>query len=368
MEETLSYFVIVIPGLEDLAQQEVELKCPVKEIRVIKGGLEIQADENWIVLAHVHLKIPTRILLRITEFKVRDFPKLFQKFLKFNWNKYLSHPEPVFEISCSKSRLNHTGKIEETIQNALKDALIRQPLNQDWKKKNYSPQTFYIRLVDDLLTFSLDLSGEPLYKRGIQVLKGEAPLRESIAAALVYDIFEGIEGPIQLIDPMCGSGTFLIEALTFHTPIHLRKFAFEEAPFFKGKMIKLPSSSDSLPITAAFGTDLNKDLLNKIMSQNRIKNLEFTIADALNFSYPKDCIMICNPPYGERIKITGGKGHFLKNALEKFLEKDSPRRIGWLVPSDMNDLWENIKGYELIKQRSFRNGGLPVTFFIWERI
>lgn len=368
MEETLSYFVIVLPGLEDLAQKEVELKCPVKEVKVVKGGLEIQADENWMVSAHVQLKIPTRILLRITEFKVRDFPKLFQKFLKLNWNKFLSHPDPSFEISCSKSRLNHTGKIEETIKNALKDALVRQPLNQDWKKKNFSPQTFYIRLVDDLLTLSLDLSGEPLYKRGLQTLKGEAPLRENIASALLMDLLEDIDSNFTLIDPMCGSGTFLVEALTFHQSLHLRKFSFEEAPFFKGKLVKLPADTLPFQIDEAIGADINKELLEKISKINNLNKLKFINVDAVNFSFPQHTVMICNPPYGDRIKIQGSKGDFLRKALYKFLEKDGPSLIGWLVPSDMSDLWDDIEGYKIIKRRSFRNGGLPVTFFIWKKV
>lgn len=368
MDNTLSYFVIVLPGLEDLAQKEVELKCPVQELKVIKGGLEIQADENWMVLAHTLLKIPTRILLRMTEFKVRDFPKLFQKFASFHWNKYLSHPEPVFEISCTKSRLNHTGKIEETIRSALNEAMIRQPLGQDWKKKKFTPQTFYIRLADDLLTLSLDLSGDPLYKRGLQSLKGEAPLRETIAAALISEILEDLSGELTLVDPMCGSGTYLTEALTFHTSLHLRKFSFEEAPFFKGKLVKLPAPSIPFEIQQALGTDLNEELINKVSKQLNLPKLKLIKADALDFSYPKNAIMICNPPYGERIKIKGSKGHFLRDALEKFMKNDLPLRIGWLVPTDMNDLWNNIEGYKLIHKRSFRNGGLAVTFFIWERL
>jgi putative N6-adenine-specific DNA methylase len=368
MQETLSYFVIVLPGLEDLALKEVELKCPVKQLKVVKGGLEVNADETWMIIAHTLLKIPTRILLRIGEFKVRDFPKLYQKFLKFNWNQYLSHPDAKFEVSCSKSRLNHTGKIEETIKSAIKEALIRQPLSQDWKRKNYSPQTFYVRLLEDTLTLSLDLSGGPLYKRGLHVLKGEAPLRETIAAALLLEIFQDLKDNVTLIDPMCGAGTFLHEALSFHQPLHKRKFAFEEAPFFKGKDVKLPPAIFPFPIDHAIGTDLNGDLLEKLVKENQIQHIDFIKADATSYKYPQNSLMICNPPYGERIKISGKKGHFLKNALEKFLEEDRPSRIGWLVPSDLNDLWTNINGYELLRKRSFRNGGLAVTFYIWKKI
>lgn len=363
----LNYFLVILPGLEDLAHKELMEKCPSENVRVLKGGIEVEADLDWMVEAHLKLKIPTRILLRITEFKVRDFPKLYQKILNFQWNKFLSHPEPTWEISCSKSRLNHTGRIEETIKKAMKEVLIKQPLSKDWEKKKYPPQTFYIRIVDDLLTLSLDLSGEPLYKRNVQTLKGEAPLRENIAAALIYELCDGTKN---LIDPMCGSGTFLTEALTFYTPLHLRPFAFETAPFFKGKTVKLTKKIEANGLVEkAHGFDLNEDLLEKV--GHELKDLPMTLKpqDSLlsEIKLSEEYLMICNPPYGERLKIEGKRGAFLKEAWKKFIEIDKPKRFGWLLPKDMDDLFSKPKGYKQIQKRSFRNGGLAVTFWIWER-
>jgi putative N6-adenine-specific DNA methylase len=359
-------FLIITPGLEDLAQKEVELKCPVPELRAIKGGLELSADLDWIIKAHSLLKIPTRILMRLAEFKVRDFPKLHQKFIHFKWNDFLSHPDPVFEISCAKSRLMHTDRIEDTIQDALKEALIRQPLSRDWEKKNYLPQTFYVRIVDDVLTLSLDLSGEALYKRGQQVIKGEAPIRENLAAAFVMLLMEGVIGPVTLVDPMCGSGTLLTEALSFHLPLHLRPYAFETAPFFKGKLFKSPPPFTAFPIQNAKGFDLNQELINKIKTNLPI---EFKVQDSISTPIHSEnkMLMICNPPYGQRIKIDGKRGSFLKNAWDKFLTTDRPWRFAWVLPSDMDDLFKNPEGYILKNKRHLKNGGLAVTFWIWEK-
>jgi putative N6-adenine-specific DNA methylase len=359
-------FLIIPPGLEDLAREEVESKCPVSEVHVIKGGIELKADLDWIMRAHTLLKIPTRILMRLKSFKVRDFPKLHQKFRSFKWNEFLSHPEPEWEISCSKSRLMHTGRIEETIKEALKEALIRQPLSLDWKKKNYPPQTFYIRLYDDELTLSLDLTGEPLYKRGLQKLKGEAPMRENLASALLMDLFHGLQDEVTLVDPMCGSGTFLTEAQHFHTPLHLRPFAFETAPFFKGKLVRLGEKTLGFPLKKTIGFDLNEELLGKIKSET---NLDLRVLDSAKNPLLVDgpLVMIVNPPYGDRIKIEGKRGSFLKAAWEKFLTVDQPLRFGWILPSDMDDLFQRAQGYKLLKKRSLKNGGLAVTFWLWER-
>jgi putative N6-adenine-specific DNA methylase len=361
--EKMRLFLIIPPGLEDLAERELLEKMPETQYTVIKGGIEAEADLDWMVRAHLLLKIPVRILLRIAESKVRDFPKLHQKIVKFPWKDYLSHPEPEWEITCRKSRLMHTGRIEDTIKKALAEAFIKQPLSQDWKKKNYSPQTFYIRFDNDVMTMSLDLSGAPLYKRGLQVIKGEAPLRENFAAALLYELFEGVSEEKTLTDPMCGSGTFLIEAKTFHLPLHERKFSFEEAPFFKGKLVRKPEATIKLPVTALSGFDMNEELLDKIS----INGVNLFAADAMISPTPGQ-FLICNPPYGERRKMPGKKGHFLKNALQKFLTMDKPERMGWLIPADMDDLNPGVSDYQLKSKRRFRNGGLAVTFQVWERL
>ncbi len=362
--ENLRLFLIIPPGLEDLAEYELLEKLPPVKYELLKGGIEVEANLDWMVNAHLLLKIPVRILLRITDFKVRDFPKLHQKFLKFPWKDYLSHPEPEWEITCRKSRLLHTGRIEETIKEALSKALVKQPLSQDWKRKNYSPQTFYVRIEDDHLTLSLDLSGEPLYKRNLQVIKGEAPLRENFAAALLVDMFMNVEKEVNLIDPMCGSGTFLLEAATFHLPLHERKFSFEEAPFFKGKLVKLPPPTKPLPVSKIYGTDLNEELIDKISGPLKKYEIEVKAADALKEKYPAG-FMICNPPYGERIKTPGKRGIFLKDAVTKFLMEDKPKKLGWLIPSDMADLIPDDKNYGIQIQRKFRNGGMAVTFKVY---
>ncbi len=364
--ESYRLFIVVLPGMEDLALEELELKCPLTEITKLKGGLELSADLAWIERAHTLLKIPTRILMRVTEFKVRDFPKLYQKFLNFSWTPFLSHPHPQWEIVCHQSRLNHTGRMEETINKAMAEVLKRQPLSKDWEKKNYRPQTFYIRLQDDLLTLSLDLTGDPLHKRGLQTIKGEAPLRENFAAAMVYELTRDLKTETILVDPMCGSGTLLVEALTFHRPLHLRTFDFETAPFYKGKLLKLSAQSTPLAISKAFGFDTNAELLSKIQVDLPISlKVQNSLEEKIEID--GEMIMICNPPYGERIKIDGKRGSFLKQAWEKFLTVDKPFRFAWVLPSDMDDLFSKAPGYKLISKRPFRNGGIAVTYWIWEK-
>lgn len=358
----MKIFIIITPGLEDIALREIEDKCPLTEYQVLKGGIEATVDHHWIHNAHHLLKVPTRIILRLAEFRVRDFPKLYSKLSALKWNEFLSHPTPHFNVTTSKSRLLHTGRIEDICQQVISELLVKKPLNQDYKKKNYSPQEFYLRVVDDLLTLSVDLSGEPLYKRGEGVIKGEAPLRESIASALLYDIFNGVEKELLLFDPMCGSGTFLYEGMSFYNPSR-RPFAYTENPLFKGKHFAIPKLDKKLPISEVLGHEINEELVQKL-NRDYIK-----VQDSLlgNFTIKSPSLIICNPPYGERIQIQGKRGHFLKEALAH-LFTFKPQRLGWLVPTDMEEIFHAPTSYKLLGKRRFRNGGLMVSFISWEII
>jgi 23S rRNA G2445 N2-methylase RlmL len=172
---------------------------------------------------------------------------------------------------------------------------------------------------------------------------------------------------------MCGSATLLTEALTFNVPLKLRPFSFETAPFYRGKILRLSESIGSTPITKAIGIDINGELLDKVRQEISISKLpiELIQQDSLVADPPKtsgEIFMICNPPYGERIKLSGQKGKSLKNYLDIFLSRYQPYRFCWVVPSDLDDLFLKIKGYSLQKQLRFRNGGLAVSMWVWERL
>jgi putative N6-adenine-specific DNA methylase len=185
------------------------------------------------------------------------------------------------------------------------------------------------------------------------------------------EIFKDIDYPVTLVDPMCGSGTLLTEAVTFHVPMHLRSFAFETAPFYRGKILKASAAHTPLPITEARGFDLNHELIQKVQSElSKQWPINFQVMDSLTteIKVPEKLFMISNPPYGERLKIAGKRGSFLKNALQIYLTRDKPQRIAWVVPSDMDELFQQLPDYRTITSIHFKNGGLPVTLWVWEKL
>jgi 23S rRNA G2445 N2-methylase RlmL len=169
---------------------------------------------------------------------------------------------------------------------------------------------------------------------------------------------------------MCGSGTFLTEAMHWHTPLHLRNFAFETAPFYRGRILQVKKAPlvSPLPVSHALGFDLNTELIAKIRSSANL-GLEVRAQDSLaaKLEVSGEYLMVCNPPYGERLGIKGKRGQFLREAREKFLTVDRPLRLGFLVPSDFDDLFPEIEAYRVHSKLAFRNGGLAVTFWVWER-
>jgi 23S rRNA G2445 N2-methylase RlmL len=131
-------------------------------------------------------------------------------------------------------------------------------------------------------------------------------------------------------------------------------------------MIRVPPISKRFPVKRVIGFDLNAVLIKRV---NDEQNLDLRVLDSVKapLNMGEEFVMICNPPYGERIKIAGKRGIFLKEAWKKFIEIDQPKRFGWVLPSDMDDLFSKALGYRLLKKTHLKNGGLAVTFWLWER-
>jgi predicted RNA methylase len=131
-------------------------------------------------------------------------------------------------------------------------------------------------------------------------------------------------------------------------------------------MVRLPLPTVKLPVARVIGFDLNRELIEKVKAES---DLDLRVKDSVveKLDVGSDFVMICNPPYGERIKIEGKRGSFLREAWEKFLTVDKPLRFGWVLPSDMDDLFAKAPGYKLLHKKSLRNGGMAVTYWVWER-
>ncbi len=364
------FFCVITPGLEELALEEFLEKRPhlgADEVQPVAmaGGFEVTLPwEQGRALTAV-LKIPTRVLVRLTTVMARDFPKLFQKTSDLPWTQWLSHPEPLWKVSIHQCRLMHSGRVEETLIEAMTKAHTKKPFSTRLQKENLPQETVYVRGVDDEWTFSLDITGLALYKRGVSDIKGEAPLRETLAAACLRFLFRKLPTtPIHLWDPMCGSGTFLFEALHHQLPTE-REFAFETSQLNLGVAPWKPKTIlPPWPIDACTGHDVKPELVNRLAPTEKIS---WGVHDLLKSPQIPQSLAplwaISNPPYGERLALPEGVPEFSRK-LSESLSAISAERILLLVPAS----WPSFKVKDRKPQEilRFTHGGLAVEARLWQ--
>ena len=360
---------------------------PFPEVEVMMGGLEFETELFQALQLNFFLKTANRLLLRMTSFKTKDLPKFYQKFKSLPWKEYLQHGNVEWEVAAQKSRLNNEKRLQESAEKALSEIFA----GQEGEKPCAS---IYIRMDDDLCTISLDATGEHLHKRGWSILKGDAPMRETIAAELLREMI-GEATPAEvaaatLCDPMMGSGTFLTEARALWSGQFVRDFAFKEwkkcpklflSPSFAFNY-EIPARA---PFKALLGMDINPEMPmiaeknfnevesqlkayqkdefkpqhHKFWAQNSLQGTDTLSPPPLGGGSP--LWMVVNPPYGERLPVAGKGG--LKALAAELCRLYKPQKLGILYPEkDKVDPAPN--GYKIEKELKINNGGIRCLFTI----
>lgn len=395
--ETLSGFYISCAlGFEESVAAEIRQAWPLlieingqantsppPEMVIGTGGVFLQAPLALGLQLNFFLKTAHRILWRLAEFKVRDFPKLFEKIQKIPWVNYLNGPGIEWQVAASKSRLNNEKRIEEVCAESF--AKVAGKIQGVAKSK----QTVYVRIHDDLCTMSLDSSGEHLHKRGWGVMKGEAPLRETLAAYMILEMINGTPATktqqVSFVDPMCGSGTVVLEAASLWQPVFDRAFAFLEwkntPKIFKSPLLKKNYKllQQAAPFKTYWGFDLDKSAvkaagenLKSLESKTEIQSLKVRFEEENLFAGEKKTLgpvwCLTNPPYGERLHVQGQEEFSYQDLIQRMADKFSAEKIGVLLPN--KNIVKNLKapeGYKKQKDIAFSNGGLEVLFLTFAR-
>lgn len=379
-QQSLNVFFFTCPvGFENIVLNEItqtliSLNYGKFSYKLENGGVECELPLLIGLSLNQYLKTITRVLLRIANFKCRDFPKLYNKTLKCDWKDYLTGQTPVIKSSAFKSRLFDSRKIEESVVKALKKYFKANPakaINIEYQKDYLAP-TIYVRLVEDMCQISLDTSGERLDKRGYKTLTTKAPIRENIAAALLQSSFQSISvNDYHFYDPMCGSGTNLIEAFLNGININCRSFDYLFFPLTK----KLTATKKILPAQKHFisyqASDIDTSIL-KIAAANlssvvslypdaeqcQLEQQDFFKLKKSDMKY----FFFLNPPYGIRIKHD--REDFLNQILVK-VKNDFPHSmLGIICPQDKVKELSSLKVFKRHIQFEFENGGILVSYFL----
>ncbi|OFW87017.1 MAG: RNA methyltransferase [Alphaproteobacteria bacterium RIFCSPHIGHO2_12_FULL_45_9] len=361
-------FLATAPGLEGLLYDEVRSKG-FKQAKNITGGVTIIGGWPEVWRANLWVRGASRVLARIDSFKVLHLAELNQRTREIPWGDLLGSGTSFrVEVTCSKSRIYHSDAAAERIERAIAETLKSQA-SQD------AEITVMARIHHDICTISIDTSGESLHKRGFKESVNKAPMRENMAALFLQQC--GYKGTESVFDPMCGSGTFVIEAAEIAmrlNPGRARHFAFEKlANFDLAAWEKMRSVERQIsPDLRFYGSDRDEGAV-RMSGENAAragveKFTEFQQRSISDIVPPTSVpgLVIINPPYGTRI---GDKSKLLPlyQTLGKVLHD---RFSGWRVGLIATDtaLAKATSLPFLPTTEPVQHGGLRVNLFRTESL
>ena len=307
------FFAACAPGFENLCRRELEaLSETLTAQTTTRGGVLFSGRMSDLYLANLHVRTGARILMRIGAFSATNFRKLAKQIQDLAWELYLPPGTvPLCKSTTYRSRLYHTQAIDECVGTSVAarwqalDVPIQGPLDQ----------TLHVRIAQDTVTLSLDSSGANLYQRGIKTHHTAAPLRETLAAGIL--MLAGYRPEHPLLDPMCGSGTFSLEAALAAKgipPGWYRAFAFMQWPCFRDAQwhhirsqaaARMPASGWGPIMASDQNTEYCRQLTDCITANHLDDAVTVTCRDFFDLQRPDlpfpPGLVVLNPPYGRRL-------------------------------------------------------------------
>jgi len=341
----ISCYAVVMPGLESIAADELHA-LSAHDVEADSGGVHFTTTIDGLFRINLRSRCSTRVLIRLARFKALSFPELYNKTKRIDWNSYMTHEvDPVVRASCHGSRLLHSGRVEKAVRDAILDGRRRQKADaaKTSVKKCPPRQQIWLRLNHDVCTLSLDSSGDRLDRRGYRLASGKAPLRETMAAAILSWMSWQPGEP--LLSPMCGSGTFAIEAALMarqQAAGLAHDFPFFYWPGFRAKRWQRAlSKADAMKKVQGcriIATDADAGMVRQAMANAEragvADSIQCHIQDVRNMPAPQDGgspgLIVCNPPYGDRIR--GDARRIYKDLGRLFQQQFSGWRMAVIVP------------------------------------
>ena len=207
-------YTLVAPcffGVEKMLSREIQ-NLGFEIIKTEDGRVTYKTDETGIAKSNIYLRCAERVHLKVAEFEARSFDELFEGTKRINWAKYIPFGAqfPISKASSIKSKLYSTPDIQSIVKKAVVESLKKSYLETGLLKEDKEKYPIYVFIHKDKVTFTIDTSGTALHKRGYRERANKAPIRETLAASIM-ELVPWRPGRT-LVDPMCGSGTLLIEA------------------------------------------------------------------------------------------------------------------------------------------------------------
>ncbi|RWZ60309.1 class I SAM-dependent RNA methyltransferase [Halobacillus fulvus] len=370
MENSVTLIATAAMGLEAIVAKEVKA-LGYEDVTVENGRVLFTADVSAIPRANLWLRTADRVKLLVGRFKATSFDELFESTKALPWEQFITEDGEFPVVGKSvKSKLYSVPDCQSIVKKAIVERLKQKYGIASWLKESGAFYRVEIALHKDEALLTIDTSGSGLHKRGYRVGQGEAPLKETLAAALVQ--VTNWHPDLPFVDPFCGSGTIAIEAALIGqniAPGFNREFASEDWGFIPQEVWDqafqeaedMANYDQPLNIT---GSDINPKLI-EIAKQNA---MEAGLGDLVTWKQmqmqdfmPKqeNGYLVSNPPYGERM----GERQEVEDMYRDLgtIMKDHPSWSVYILTS--HESFEKLYGQKATKKRKLFNGFIKTDYY-----
>jgi putative N6-adenine-specific DNA methylase len=370
-----SYFATTARGLEEIAARELE-SLGAKAIQPVFTGVHFQGDTSLLYRVNLWSRIIFRVLVPIAEIACGDAEELYCGIQTIDWQDYLSS-EQTLAVHCTgtNAKLNHTHYTALGIKNAIIDQQRQQSSQRSFVDTENPDLQINAHIDHNRCILSLDSSGRSLHRRGYRLAMGVAPLKESLAAALIE--LSAWQDDVTLLDPFCGSGTIAIEATLKaldiapglgHSELGFQKWRDFQPDLWESLLQEARERRKSSLNNAIYASDLDQETLEQALDNAyfcQVQDyIQFSQKALLELEAPSDRgVIICNPPYGKRLGNREDLGSLYKS-LGDVLKQ---RFKGWTayILTGNKELAKQI-GLRSSSRTPLYNGSLPCTLLKYE--
>lgn len=359
-------------GLEDVLVQELK-QLGASQIVKKNRAVEFLGDLGFLYKANYSLRTALKILVPIHHFKAKNETIFEKEINKIPWENYFFNSQSfAIDATVYSDYFKHSQYIMLKMKDGIVDR-FRKKFGKRPDIERYNPDIkFHLHISNQEVTISLDSSGDPLFKRGYRKSHFEAPINEVLAAGLLN--LAGWDGKGNFLDPMCGSGTLLVEAamiaLNMPPQLHRKQFGFMNWKNFDLELFNKIKDTRINRIKDFSGKIIGYDISDKalVSAKNNIEAADLSEFIELKnqdfFTSQKELfplLVVFNPPYDERLSIT--TDHFYKN-IGDTLKNNYKNTLAWFITSDL-EAYKKI-GLRPSRKIKIYNGKLECRFFQYD--
>ncbi|MDO4873597.1 MAG: class I SAM-dependent RNA methyltransferase [Candidatus Gracilibacteria bacterium] len=367
--ESFQFFITCQAGVEALVKREAEkigLKNFDVQDRIVRG----EGTEKNLYELLVQSRFSNRVYIELASAITNDFDSLFELVKNISWKNFLrAGIAIVAEATAIKSTLSHTPSIQSIAKKAIVSHLTDGTgTHHLYENRDGDEAHIQIFMIENRVHILIDITGNPLHKRGYRTESGDAPIKENLAAAILA--ISGWRFRKKFLDPFCGSGTFAIEAAMLARNIAPglgRHFAVENFPFFEKEIFYAVRREAREKIYPSgnyqiFASDIDPKMIEIAKNNARRAGVEddiiFVEQNFFDYDFGEKTTIVTNPPYGERIEAN----EEISNFYEKFVKFFENQNIsgGFITSYSEAEKWLPRAKW---KNRKLYNGGLPARWY-----